>query len=154
MDEDSTATYKVWLGKEPTDNVTVAVGGTIAGVTVSPASLTFTTMDWNWDSWKTASAPAGVARPRSTWPSKPATAGSTMRRRPTPPPSCASNIAGSHSHDAGSPDKCQPRLVHRGAWPPASRRLRWRFAERLSVDGDALVLITVLALAFGRRPDA
>ena len=53
MDEDTTATYSVWLGKEPTGDVTVAVGGTIAGVTASPASLTFTTTDWDWDSRKT-----------------------------------------------------------------------------------------------------
>ena len=53
MDEDSTATYSVWLGKEPNGDVTVAVGGTIAGVTASPASLTFTTTDWDWNSRKT-----------------------------------------------------------------------------------------------------
>ena len=58
MDEDSTATYKVWLGTEPSADVTVTVGGTIAGVTVAPASLTFTTTDWDWDSRKTVTVSA------------------------------------------------------------------------------------------------
>ena len=58
MDEDSTATYKVWLGTEPSADVTVTVGGTIAGVTVDPASLTFTTTDWDWDSRKTVTVSA------------------------------------------------------------------------------------------------
>ena len=45
--EQSSATYQVWLEKEPTADVTVAITGQAStDVTVSPASLTFTTTNW------------------------------------------------------------------------------------------------------------
>ena len=44
--EQTTATYSVWLGTEPSASVTVSIGGTSGtDVTVSPASLTFTTSE-------------------------------------------------------------------------------------------------------------
>ena len=48
VDEESTATYQVWLEKAPTANVTVAITG-MSGtdVSVSPSSLTFTTTNWS-----------------------------------------------------------------------------------------------------------
>ena len=48
VDEESTATYQVWLEKAPTSDVTVAIGlPTGTDVTRSPASLTFTTTNWS-----------------------------------------------------------------------------------------------------------
>ena len=47
VDEQDDATYQVWLEKAPTADVTVAITGTAStDVTVSPASLTFTTANW------------------------------------------------------------------------------------------------------------
>ena len=46
--EQSTATYEVWLDSQPSGSVTVDIDGHgTAVVTVSPASLTFTTTNWS-----------------------------------------------------------------------------------------------------------
>ena len=46
VDEGGSNTYTVALAVQPTENVTVTVSGS-SGVTVSPASLTFTSITWN-----------------------------------------------------------------------------------------------------------
>ena len=61
MDEDSTATYEVWLDTAPTDDVTVTVAGhSGTDLTVQPASLTFTTENWNSRQTVTVSAAADI----------------------------------------------------------------------------------------------
>ena len=61
MDEDSTATYEVWLDTAPTDDVTVTVAGhSGTDLTVQPASLTFTTENWNSRQTLTVSAAADI----------------------------------------------------------------------------------------------
>ncbi len=47
VDEDSSGTYTVRLNTLPTVGVTVAVSGATGEVSASPASLTFTTVNWN-----------------------------------------------------------------------------------------------------------
>ena len=46
-EQDSAATYSVWLGKAPTANVTMTIASNNTDVTASPPSLTFTQMNWN-----------------------------------------------------------------------------------------------------------
>ena len=49
LQEGGSVDYSVWLASEPTGNVTVAVGGDLAGsdVAVSPTVLAFTPLNWN-----------------------------------------------------------------------------------------------------------
>ena len=49
LQEGGSVDYSVWLTSEPTGNVTVAVGGDLAGsdVAVSPTVLAFTPLNWN-----------------------------------------------------------------------------------------------------------
>ncbi|WP_161632582.1 autotransporter outer membrane beta-barrel domain-containing protein, partial [Candidatus Synechococcus spongiarum] len=47
VEEGSSAAYTVKLASEPTGTVTVRVGGNNSDVTVSPASLSFSTTTWN-----------------------------------------------------------------------------------------------------------
>ncbi len=63
MDDDSTATYEVWLDTAPTSSVTIPI--TVAensgtDVTVQPESLTFTTENWNSRQTVTVSAAADI----------------------------------------------------------------------------------------------
>ena len=58
IDEGADASYTVALASQPTEEVTVAVSaGEDAGVTVTPASLTFTTADWSDAQTVTVTAP-------------------------------------------------------------------------------------------------
>jgi len=54
--EGGTATWTVALGTRPTGNVTVTLSGAGSGITVNPASLTFTTENWVTEQRVTASA--------------------------------------------------------------------------------------------------
>ena len=48
VDEQSTATYRVWLATQPSGNVSVAIGGTSnTDVSLDETSLTFTTTNWD-----------------------------------------------------------------------------------------------------------
>ena len=48
VDEQTSATYEVWLAKEPSANVTVAIGGNDGtDVSLNKTSLTFITTDWD-----------------------------------------------------------------------------------------------------------
>ena len=56
--EGSSATYTVKLNTEPSDSVTVSVGGESGGVTANPKSLVFTTQNYNTAKTVTVSAAA------------------------------------------------------------------------------------------------
>ena len=47
IDEGSSDIYTVVLASQPTDNVTVTIGGAGGDVTASPTPLTFTTSNWS-----------------------------------------------------------------------------------------------------------
>ena len=47
VQENSRATYTVRLSQRPAGNVTVTIGGAGSGITVSPTSLTFTSLNWS-----------------------------------------------------------------------------------------------------------